>query len=121
MNRIALLCIGLICISTCAYSADLAKDGTTGWKIVLPDEPTIVETTAARELSDHLKLVTGAGFPTIPEKDVPADGRSFIFIGNHHQGKFIGQRHHFLPLHSHQRWHSHPEQCHHHRPDAGLI
>ena len=82
MNRIALLCVGLLSIANYAYPAELATNGTTGWKIVLPDEPTIVETTAARELSDHLKLVTGAEFPTIAEKDVPADGRSFIFIGN---------------------------------------
>ena len=64
------------------FSAELAKDGTTTWKIVLPNEPTPVEKTAARELSEHLKLVTGANFPTIAEKDVPADGKSFVFIGH---------------------------------------
>jgi len=52
----------------------VAKDGATGWKTVLPDEQTIVEQTAARELTEHLKLVTGAEFQTIAEKEVPAGG-----------------------------------------------
>ena len=50
----------LLLVQTYLYSAELAKDGATGWKIVLPNEPTIVEKTAARELSEHLNLVTGA-------------------------------------------------------------
>lgn len=74
------LCI--LCMPTCAYSAELAKDGATPWKIVLPNQPTIVEKTAARELAEHLKLVTGAAFPTIAEKDAPAAGKSLIFVGN---------------------------------------
>jgi hypothetical protein len=64
----------LLLLQTCLYSAELAKDGVTAWKTVLPDEPTIVEKTAACELSEHLKLVTGADFRTIAEKDVPFDG-----------------------------------------------
>ena len=75
----------LFCLSWLAadlHSAELAKNGATGWKIVLPDEPTMVEKTAARELADHLKQVTGAGFQTMAEKDAPAGGRSLIFVGN---------------------------------------
>lgn len=82
MKRTLLSLICLVCLPTCVYSAELAKDGTTAWKIVLPNEPTIVENTAARELSEHLKLVTGAALPTIAEKDSPAGGKSLIFIGN---------------------------------------
>ena len=63
------------------YSAELAKEGATGWRIVLPDGPTIVEQTAARELSEHLKLVTGTDFQTIAEKDAPAGAKSLIFLG----------------------------------------
>ncbi len=79
-KTLLLLCCFLFPQSN-SFSAELAKDGATGWKIVLPNEPTPVEKTAARELSEHLKLVTGANFPTIAEKDVPADGKSFVFIG----------------------------------------
>ena len=82
MKRPWLLSFCLLFLQTYLYSAELAKDSLTGWKIVLPDKPTIVEKTAARDLSEHPKLVTGADFQTIAEKDVPADGRSLIFVGN---------------------------------------
>jgi hypothetical protein len=82
MKRTLLLLFCLLIPQTYLYSAELAKDGTTGWRIVLPDEPTIVEKTASRELSEHLKLLTGADFQTIAEKDVPVDGQSLIFVGN---------------------------------------
>ena len=82
MKRILLPLLCLLYLQTCSYSAELANDGRTGWTIVLPNVPTIVEKTAARELAAHLKLVTGADFRTIAEKDVPADGKSSIFVGN---------------------------------------
>jgi Domain of unknown function (DUF4838) len=82
MKRNLLLLFCLLFLQPDLYSAELAKDGATGWKIVLPNEPTIVEKTAARELSEHLKLVTGADFRLIAEKDSPAGGRSLIFVGN---------------------------------------
>ena len=82
MKRTPLLLCCLLFLQTNLYSAELAKDGATGWTIVLPDGATIVEKTASRELSEHLKLVTGANLPTIAEKDVPAGGKSLIFVGN---------------------------------------
>ena len=85
MKRVLLPLFCLLFLQTYLYSAELAKEGATGWKIVLPDEATIVEKTAARELSEHLKLVTGADFRIIAEKGVPADGKSLIFVG--HTGK----------------------------------
>ena len=69
-------------LPACLYSAELAQGGATAWRIVLPDEPSAVEKTAARELSEHLQRVTGADFPTIAEKDVPAGGTSLIFLGH---------------------------------------
>ncbi len=82
MKRTLLLLGCLLSLQAFSYSAELAKDGAASWKIVLPDEPTAVEKTAARELSEHLKLVTGADFATIAEKEVPADGKALIFVGN---------------------------------------
>ena len=82
MKRTLLVLLCLLSLQAGSYSADLAKDGATDWKIALPDAPTMVEKTAARELSEHLKLVTGADFQTTGEKDVPAAGKSLIFIGN---------------------------------------
>jgi hypothetical protein len=82
MKNVLVLLICLLSVQSHLYSAELAKDGATDWKIVLPNKPTLVEQTAARELSEHLKLVTGADFQTLSEHDIPADGQSFIFVGN---------------------------------------
>lgn len=62
MKRTLLWLLCLMLLPRGLYSAELATGGTTGWKIVLPDEPALVEKTAARELCEHLKLVTGADF-----------------------------------------------------------
>ncbi len=80
-RAVALLC-GLLLAQPGARCAELAKDGATDWRIVLPDAPTIVERTAARELAEHLRQVTGADFPTIAEHEAPAGGTSLIFVGN---------------------------------------
>ena len=82
MNRALPLLLSLLLLQTYSYSAELAKGGATTWQIVLPDEPTPVEKTAGRELSEHLKLVTGAEFRTVAERDVPTGARSRIFVGN---------------------------------------
>ncbi len=82
MKNTLLLLSCLLFAQRVLYSAELAKDGRTDWKIVLPNEATLVEKTAARELSDHLQLVTGADFQTIAESEVPAGGQSLIFVGN---------------------------------------
>lgn len=82
MKSAVLLSCCVLFLQTSLYCAELAKDGATGWRIVLPNEPTIVEKTAARELAEHLKLVTGANFQMIAEKEVPADGTPLIFVGN---------------------------------------
>jgi hypothetical protein len=53
MKRTLLLLSCLLVVQTHVNSAELAKDGATSWKIVLPDAPTLVEKTAARELAEH--------------------------------------------------------------------
>lgn len=65
-----------------AGSLRLAENGQTSWKIALPAEPTDVEKTAARELAEHLNLITGAEFPTVSEADLPADAQNVLFVGN---------------------------------------
>lgn len=82
MRTILPLLFCLLCLQAAAHAAELATDGTTAWKIVLPDKPTLVEKTAARELVDHLQLVTGAQFQVVAEKDIAADAASLIFVGN---------------------------------------
>ena len=51
----------------------LAVDGKSEYVIVLPQAPTPVEQTAARELGEYLGKVTGAVLPILPENQAPAD------------------------------------------------
>ncbi|MHB8902283.1 MAG: beta-N-acetylhexosaminidase family protein [Thermoguttaceae bacterium] len=82
MKKILLALVCLVLHWPCLDAAELARDGATTWIIVLPDQPTPVEKTAARELAEHLKQVTGAQFAVIAEKDAPPQGKSLIFVGN---------------------------------------
>ncbi len=79
----------------------LAEAGKTAWKIVLPEMPSVVEKTAARELGEHLKLVTGADFPTISETELNVDKNSegntkrkkLIFVGKTRAGsELVGEK-----------------------------
>ena len=58
----------------------LADGGVTDYAIVLPDEPTAVQTTAAGELASFLNRVTGAEFPILSERDVQ-DKEKLLVIG----------------------------------------
>jgi len=53
MKRTLLLAIVLLIPPAILQSAELVHNGVTAWKIVLPRQPTIVEKTAARELSEQ--------------------------------------------------------------------
>ena len=64
-----------------AESLTLSKDGKTDYVIVLPETPTAVEQTAAKELKLHLDEVTGADFPIAKETDVNT-AKPQIVIGN---------------------------------------
>lgn len=47
----------------------LASDGQTAFTIVIPDDAIPAEKTAARELQEHLKQMTGAEFPVVSAAD----------------------------------------------------
>lgn len=53
-----------------AQGQTLVKEGKSDYAIVLPATPTAVETTAARELQEHLAKVTGATLPILSEDKV---------------------------------------------------
>ena len=61
-------------------SLPLARDGKSAYTIVLPDQATAVEKTAAGELQSHLRAVTGATLPIRGETEVRGDAKA-IFIG----------------------------------------
>ncbi len=73
-----------VCLATGLFGGELvlSAGGRSDYAIILPAEPTDVERTAARELSEHLALVTGAELPVRQEgqADWSADGKA-IYVG----------------------------------------
>ena len=77
-------CLAALTIELGAFAADgglqLAREGTSEYRIVLPDTPTPVEQTAACELREHLSRVTGADLAICAEAQVPP-GVPRILVG----------------------------------------
>ncbi|MBR5710505.1 MAG: DUF4838 domain-containing protein [Thermoguttaceae bacterium] len=82
MKQLALILASLLLVTAAAYaqSVTLTNNNETAYSIVLPDEPTPVEKTAASELQNYLTEITGVAFKTISEKDLP-DGAKAIYVG----------------------------------------
>lgn len=83
--RNAVAYLGIVLLVACASRADdgltLTRDGRTDYAIVLPNEPTPVERTAARELREHLAEATGAVLPVVGEGESPG-GKPRIVVGH---------------------------------------
>ena len=60
-------------VAAAADGLTLARDGESDYVIVIPGEVTLVEQTAARELSDHLAEVTGARLPVVTDVAASVD------------------------------------------------
>lgn len=58
-----------------------AIDGEPNAIIVLPDNPTQIEETAAKELNCDIKQISGANMAIVKESEAPATPQSRIFIG----------------------------------------
>ena len=82
MKRFTFILLALLVTTSAAdaQNVTLSNDGKTDYTIVLPDEPTPVEKTAASELQNYLTEITGAAFKTVSEKDLPA-GAKAIYVG----------------------------------------
>ena len=70
----------LLLVSSAVHAATLAKDGVSDYVIVLADQATGPERTAAAELQQHLKAVTGATLPVLEEK-ATGSGAKRIVVG----------------------------------------
>jgi hypothetical protein len=74
---VVISCFGLLLLPAAMASADqdltLSRDGESNYVIVIPNQATPVEQTAARELREHLARVTGAALPIVSETDSPED------------------------------------------------
>ena len=73
---LSILCLG----AAMAQTVQISNDGKSDYVIVVPDNPAAVVQTAAKELSEHLKGVTGAAIPVVNENARPA-GRPAFVIG----------------------------------------
>ena len=82
MKRLTLILSALLLVTAAAnaQSVTLTNNNETAYTIVLPDEPTPGEKTAASELQSYLTEITGVAFKTISEKDLPA-GAKAIYVG----------------------------------------
>ena len=68
-------------VAAAADGLTLARDGESDYVIVIPGEVTLVEQTAARELSDHLAEVTGARLPVVSDAAAPV-GAPRVVLGH---------------------------------------
>ena len=78
------LATALVLVGGVAMADDgiqLAVAGKSDYVIVLPKDPKPVETTAARELQEYLRAVTGAELPVVAE-DKAAAGKPRLVVGN---------------------------------------
>lgn len=57
---------------------NIVSGGTSSYAIAVPSSPTVVENTAAAELRDYIKKLSGATLPIVSEGSAPATA---IFIG----------------------------------------
>jgi len=76
----AVICAGMLSGAADATPLSLATEGTSRYVIVLPNQATAAEETAARELQEHLAQVTGAKLPIETEQQVDA-GAPQIVVG----------------------------------------
>ena len=76
--------LSLLVLLACSHTTGasetltLASNGTTQYVITLPANPTAPVQTAAEELQQHLKQVTGATFPIHAEAETPVDAPQIV-------------------------------------------
>ena len=85
INKGVFSCLVLITLlfTACSVSKNLtlSNGGITKYVIVIPDSPTLVETTAASELKVHLDQITGADFVVVHESEVETS-HHLLVVGN---------------------------------------
>jgi hypothetical protein len=88
---ISLAVMSIVLISANRSDADkltLSKNGKTKYSIVLPDSPTPVESTAAKELKAHLDEITDADFTIVNESNAN-NRKPQILVGNSRRAKTL--------------------------------
>jgi hypothetical protein len=67
-GSLVVLCL-VVCSTVFGQTLTLSTDGKTDYMIVVPTAASVPETTAARELQEHLGKVTGATLKIVPEEE----------------------------------------------------
>jgi len=68
-RRLLLLVAAVSCLPVHAAPRPLVEGGRSAYRIVLPDEPAPAEATAAKELREHIKAISGCELPTTPASE----------------------------------------------------
>src|SRR5213593_912785 len=89
MTTRLVLIMGLL-IASNAGAVTLSREGKSDYVIVISASAIPAEQTAAQELADHLKKVTGAAFPIKSEQDAPAAHRIFVGLFPNHDQPALG-------------------------------
>ena len=69
ISRAILVLLFTFTMTTSDFAASIAKDGKSDYVIVLPSDAIPAEKTAAKELQEHLKEITGATLEIRSEDD----------------------------------------------------
>ena len=78
LDVLGIALVGLVSLSMTAHAFTLAKDGKTSCAIVVANDAIEPEKTAARELQESLRQVTGADFAIRSETKVSADAPQIL-------------------------------------------
>ena len=76
--------VATLCLLSAARAGELTlvDEGKSDYQIVLPDEPTLVQQTAAKELQSYLQRATGAELPIVAASDVAGvDDAKLLSLG----------------------------------------
>lgn len=84
------LAFASLLFTTCSVTENLtlSDGGITKYVIVLPDSPTLVEMTAAKELKEHLDHITGADFFIVSETEA-GTSQPMLVVGNSELAKTL--------------------------------
>ncbi|MDR2627934.1 MAG: DUF4838 domain-containing protein, partial [Dysgonamonadaceae bacterium] len=87
---VLLMISAVFILADCSQSGrlTLSKNGKALYSIVLPDHPTAVESTAAKELKKYLDEITGADFAIMNESDAD-NTQPQIVVGNSSRAKAL--------------------------------
>lgn len=79
INRSVLFAALMLAVANQAFAAGLTlvENGRTNYRIVLPERSSPSEHRAAAELNNHIRMISGATIPIVPEKTGPS-----ILIGS---------------------------------------